>query len=225
MKKTIILVSIIVSVMILGGAILFTISGKEEQKFNEKTYEVEGEIVKEINIDVRDRQIEVSVSKDDKIHITYSESDKEYYDINVSSDNILKMRSKVNKEWKDFVGNKPSIKDRKISLQIPNSLLKTLKLSTTNENIKLSSLEVTNDINIESNGGDISFDKIDAGKNIILTGKDGNIKGSIVGGYDDFSINCKIKKGDCNLPKEKKDGSKKLSVDMNNGNIEIDFNK
>lgn len=225
MKKIIILVLIVGAVITVSVMVLLAIASNNEQTFTHKNYEADGTQIKNINIDVKDRQIEVSLSEDNQIHINYSESDKEYYDISISDDNVLMMTTVNNKEWSDYISSKPAIENRKISLQIPNSLLASLKLSTTNDDIQLSSLNVSGDITLSSNKGNISFDKIDAGNRIILTGKDGNIKGSIVGGYDDYAIACKIKKGESNLPAEKKGGSKELSINANNGDVEIDFCK
>ena len=114
----------------------------------------------EINLDVQDREIEVSLSEDEQVHIQYSENSKEYYDISVSDENVLTMTSASNKEWTDYIGVKPSAENRKISLQIPNALLENLTLSTTNEDITLSALAVTGSINISSNGGNITFENL-----------------------------------------------------------------
>ena len=108
--------------------------------------------IEEINVDVRDRQIEVSISDDNQIHIIYFENSKETYDITVSDENVLMMSSVSNKDWTDYIGGKPSYQNRKIILQIPGSLLETLTLSTTNENISLPSLTITGSISISSNG-------------------------------------------------------------------------
>lgn len=219
MKKTAALILISVCV-----TILFAGCSENEQSFEQKNYDADGTQVNEININVRDRQIEVSLSKNNKISIEYAESAKEYYDISVSDDNVLTMTASDNKEWDDYIGNKPAAENRKISLQIPDSLLKSLKLSTTNEDIRLPALNITDNITLSSNGGNIYFEKINA-DSIILNGKNGNIIGSIAGGYDDYAIECKIKKGNSNLPSVKKDGSKTLSVTANNGDAEIEFCK
>lgn len=71
----------------------------------------------------------------------------------------------------------------------------------------------------------IICERVNVGKSINLKAKDGNITGSIIGGWDDFSISCKIKKGDCNLPELKEDGEKLFFADCNNGNISIEFVK
>lgn len=92
---------------------------------------------------MRDREIEVTLSDDEQVHIQYSENSKEYYDISVSDGNVLTMVNANNKEWTDYIGGKPSTKDRKIVLQMPTTLLDTVTLSTTNEDISLPVLAVT----------------------------------------------------------------------------------
>lgn len=215
---------IFVALIAIAGIIgtLFLISTKNEVVLTEKSYKVEGEEVQSINIDVRDSEIEVGVSEDNQIHINYLESDKEFYDISIAKDKTLNMISNSNKEWKDFIGNST---DRKIVLLLPDTMMVDLKLATTNEDIKLVNLKTMKSVYLRTNNGDIKFKNLDVEKNISLTAKNGNVKGSIVGGYDDFSIACKVKKGECNLPIEKKNGHKKLTVDINNGDAIIDINK
>lgn len=130
---------------VLGCFVLAGCSNNSEP-FEEKSYIPDTQI-KEINLDVWDREIEVSLSEDGQVHIQYFENSKEYYDISVS-DEILSMTSANNKEWKDYIGGKASSGNRKISLQIPNELLDTLTLSTTNEDISLSALTVTGNISV-----------------------------------------------------------------------------
>ena len=125
MKKIILLVLCLgLSCLILAGC-----SGSGEQ-FEEKSYTPDTQIT-EINLDVQDREIEASISEDDRIHIGYFESAKETYEIAVSDENVLTMTSVSDKDWTDYIGGKPSAENRKIFLQIPDALLDSLTLSTT----------------------------------------------------------------------------------------------
>lgn len=219
MKK----ISSVVLFLILGSLILSGCSNSS-QPFEEKNYTSDTEI-KEIRLDVRDREIEVSLSEDGKVHIKYYENSKEYYDISVTEENVLTMTSARDKEWTDYIGGKPSAQNRKISLQIPNALLKNLTLSTTNEDITLSALTVTQSINISSNGGNIAFGALSPGSALTLNVKNGNMSGKIAGSYEDFAIQSEIKKGESNLPDNKDSGEKKLNVTCNNGDVSIEFVK
>ncbi len=208
---------------ILGSFVLAGCS-KGSEPFEEKSYTSDTQI-NEINLDVEDREIEVSLSPDEQVHIQYAENSKEYYEISVSDDKVLTMTSASNKEWTDYIGTKPAAENRKIVLQIPDALLENLTLSTTNENITLPALTVTGSISLSSNGGNIAFGNLDVGNTLTLSAKNGNISGSIVGGYDDFSIQSEIKKGDSNLPDQKDGGEKALHVSCNNGDVTIEFVK
>lgn len=217
MKK---IISLLFCIIVCG----FVLSGCSDssEPFIEKNYTSDTQI-NEINIDVQDREIEVALSEDEQLHIKYYENSKESYNIFVSNENVLTMTSANNKEWADYIGGKPSGENRKILLQIPNALLENLALSTTNEDISLSALTVNESVNISSNGGNITFENLDAGKSICLTVKNGNILGTVTGSYDDFEIQTKIKKGKSNLPENKNGGEKTLNVSGNNGDVNIEF--
>lgn len=209
--------------LVLGSLALGGCSNSSEP-FEEKSYTPDTQI-NEINLDVRDREIEVSLSEDEQIHIQYFENSKEHYDISVSDGNVLTMVSVGNKEWMDYIGGKPSAEDRKILLQIPDALLDTLILSTTNEDITLPAVAIKESISLTSNGGDIAFGNLDVGNALYLTVKNGDISGTVIGGYDDFAIQSEIKKGGSNLPDNKDSGEKTLKVSSNNGDVNIEFLK
>lgn len=204
----------------LGAFVLSGCSGGDEP-FEEKSHTPDAQ-VSEINIDVEDREIEVSLSADGQIHIQYYENSKEYYDISVSG-GTLTMTAASDKAWTDYIGVKPSAENRKISLQVPDALLENLTLSTTNEDISLPVLAVTGSISISSNGGDITFGRLDVGSALNLTVKNGDISGAVTGSYDDFAIQSDVKKGDSSLPESKDGGSKTLNVSANNGDVDIEL--
>lgn len=219
MKRAILLI------LCLGlGCLILTGCSTSGESFEEKSYTPDVQ-VGQISLDVEDREIEVSLSEDEQIHITYFESSKEYYNISVSEEKVLTMVSASNKEWTDYIGVKPSAENRKILLQVPGKLLENLTLSTTNENISLPALSVTESISISSNGGSITFDNLNVGNTLILTVKNGDISGTLVGGYEDFTIRSEIKKGKSNLPDNKDGGGKILNVSSNNGDVNIEFVK
>ena len=215
MKKTISL-----ALCLLLGCFVLAGCSNSSEPFEEKSYTPDTPI-HEIHLDVQDREIEVSLSEDEQVHIQYYENSKEYYDISVSDENVLTMTSASNKGWTDYIGGKPSAEDRKISLQIPDGLLENLTLSTTNEDITLSALSVTKSISISCSGGNIAFEALDVGSALHLAVKNGDISGELAGSYDDFAIQSEIKKGESNLPDNKDSGAKLLNVSSNNGDVNI----
>ena len=91
--------------LVLGSFALAGCSDSGEP-FEERSYTPDAQI-SEINLDVQDREIEVSLSEDEQVHIQYFENSTEYYDISVSG-NVLTMTSASSKSWTDFIGVKSS---------------------------------------------------------------------------------------------------------------------
>ena len=205
------------------GATCLNGCAKNEEAFTQKSYTAESKEITEVFVDVRDRQIEVTLSDDNQIHIDYFENSKEYYDISVSDGHTLTMTAQSDKEWTDYIGGKSAVDTRKISLQLPNAILTTLKLSTTNENISLPDLTVSDNLSLSCHGGNIVFNQLNVGNSINLDSKNGDITGTIIGSYDDYMISCNVKKGKSNLPSSKENGTKTLIVSNNNGDIDIEF--
>ena len=69
-------------------------------------------------------------------------------------------------------------------MQVPDGLLDSLEISTTDEDITLPALAVTGSISLSSNGGDVSFGNLSVGSGLALNAKNGDITGTVVGSYD-----------------------------------------
>lgn len=193
-----------------------------EENFVADSYSCEGSTVTDMRIDVADREIDIGKSEDDKIYVDFFESEKEYYDI-AHVDGTLTIRLVSDKEWTDFIGTKIDVQYRRIFVKLPENIIKDLVVKTTNADVNMQPTVISDSLSLNVNGGNITFDTLFAGNNIDLTVKNGNINGSIVGGWDDFAISCQIKKGESNLPENKESGDKRLSVNCNNGDVLIDF--
>lgn len=205
----------------------FTLVGcsHDSDPFTRKEYTADAAQIEEIRIDVRDREIEAAVSEDGQLRIVYYENSKEGYDIAVSAQKVLTMTGTSSKGWKDYFGVKPAAENRKILVQLPEEALENLLISTTNGDIRIPALAVTGSIRLFSNGGDIGFEKLTVGDGLYLTAKNGNISGTVGGGYEDFAIQAETKKGESNLPGNKESGEKTLHVSCNNGDVFVEFVK
>ena len=192
------------------------------ETFEAKRYSSGEDSVKSVTIDVTDRGVEIITSADGQVHIGYSESEQEFYSIRLSEDGDLTMTLETDKDWTDFIGTKPAAQYRKITLAVPSGL-SDLTIKTTNETIGISTLNVQNAVLLDCNGGSVEFAQLSVGRSLDVTAKNGNITGSVLGGWDDFSIACEIKKGESNLPERKEGGEKSLTVNCNNGDIDIRF--
>ena len=214
----------LLSIFLFTGFILLSGCSVSENDFEEKNFTVQEAMITELQIDLKDRKIELEPSKDGQIHITYYDSSKEFYEI-ATSEHTLVMTGKNDKEWTDYIGKNASLNFRTVRLQIPQKGLASLDLKTSNEDILLPALHFSDRVSINVNNGNIKVEQLDVGKEIKLISKNGNINGVIAGSYDDFSISCEVKKGETNLPKTKDNGEKSLVVSVNNGDIDILFEK
>lgn len=217
MKKLIAMMLLVLAMVMMAGC------EKEEIPFTAKTYEADAQVT-EVQLDVRDRKIQVVLSEEENIRIDYFDSEKEFFDICVEGGRLT-MTIADNKEWEDYIGKNAPKENRVITLSLPQKMLSTLTLSTTNEDILLPQLTVENSVDLTVNGGNITFDTMDVGSCLAIDVKNGDINGSILGGYDDFDMTCTIKKGDTSLPERKEGGEKALTVNANNGDVNIEFVK
>lgn len=219
MKKMLTLAAAIVcAVLALGAA-----GGcKNEENFSEKSYSCAGESVQSVNIDVRDSAVEIAPSEDGTLRLEYFESESRAYEIALT-DSTLAVTLAERDGLGGYFGVLPDARFRTLRLFLPDGL-RALSVSTTGEDITLAPLALSERIWLSANGGNIGFERLSA-REIGLNAKNGSITGSVVGGWDDFSIRCTVKKGDCNLPEQKEGGRNTLLVDCNNGDVAIDLKK
>ncbi len=200
-------------------ASLCALVGCSEQTFTERTFASGEQAVQSVVVDVADRAVEVVASEDGQAHVAGFESEQEYYDITLEG-GVLTVKLVQDKEWTDFIGTKPDAQYRALTIALPAGVA-SLTVATTNEDVRLEPLAF-DAVSLSSNGGNLVFESLSAGESISLTAKNGNIEGTIAGGWDDFSIDCTVKKGESSLV-SKEGGAKTLTVDCNNGDVRVQF--
>ena len=163
MKKIISMIGLLcIRIAILSGC------STEQNNFTEKNYTADSSQIQTINIDAIDRKIDIELSDDNQIYIDYYESEQEFFNIAVSDGHTLTMSYNTEKQWTDYIGFSAPLQNRTIRLRIPQNLLSSLTVKTTNEDITLPSLTVTDSVSIYVNHGNIQFDTLDAGNTITL---------------------------------------------------------
>ena len=185
-------------------ASLCALVGCSEQTFTERTFASGEQAVQSVVVDVADRAVEVVASEDGQAHVT--------------------VKLVQDKEWTDFIGTKPDAQYRALTIALPAGVA-SLTVATTNEDVRLEPLAFDlafDAVSLSSNGGNLVFEGLSAGESISLIAKNGNIEGTIAGGWDDYSIDCTVKKGESSLV-SKEGGAKTLTVDCNNGDVRVQF--
>lgn len=185
------------------------------------TYELKD--VNSISLEAHDRYIVVKNSEDNLIHIEYFENNIEYLDID-SSTSDLQIKLSMDKKFKDYFFYTSPSELKMIEIRIPNNSISKLSIKNKSGNILISDIAISDKLVLDINNGDIETIRIEA-PFIEMKAKNGNISGTIIGSWDDYSITSKIKKGNSNLPTEKRGGNKNLIIDCNNGDIDLEINK
>lgn len=215
MRKTYLLITC----LMMGLCILTGCSASDD--FTAGTYSHSADEIQNIVIDVQDRAVTVSPSEDGQVHIDYFHSPKEFY--NITLDNgTLHMKYDENKNWTDFIGVKPSDNVRRIDVYVPEDALSSLSVDTTNETITVNSLTVSGSVRLKSNWGDVRFSGLDT-KSLSMETKNGDIKGSVAGSYDDYTFSVNKKDKDKSNISSGGSGERRLSVRTNNGDVSISF--
>lgn len=214
---------IITTLAALAAFTLCGCSDSAEDTFSERSWQSGETEITSVSIDVRDRAVVIAISPDEYVSMDYFDSDKEFFDISVSAAGDLTVTAADDKQWSDYIGSKADASVRQIYIELPQSALESLTISTTNEDVTLPALSVAKTISVSVNGGSIFVNGADAGRALTLASKNGNISGTVAGAYEDYAITCDIKKGESNLPASKSGGERALNVTANNGDIDIQF--
>ena len=202
----------ILSVMFAVFAALLC-AGCSEEQFAERTFEGEAN---EVVLDLENTAVELAPSVDGQVRIEYFESEKRGLSVALDGDTL-----RVTSDGAGVsLGALPEVAYRTVKVYLPAGLA-SLTLTTTGENISLSEISA-GEIMLDVKGGDIAFERLEVGA-LGVKVKNGNVAGSLLGGWDDFSISCTVKKGESNLPERKEGGEKSLSVDCNNGDVDIEL--
>lgn len=180
-------------------------------------------LVTSIYLDVWERQVRVCPSEDGLIHLRYTEAEREAYTAVVSPQKALRITLAQDKGLWDYVGLLPEVSQRTVTLALPQAAFECISLATAGETLSVEKMPCAQQVVLCNRDGEIVFDGLQAGKSIVITQKNGHVKGTVVGGYDDFAIACTVKKGQSTLPTQKAGGDKELCVKCNHGNVSIDF--
>lgn len=133
-----------------------------ESKYQMKNF-VSTNDVKEIIVEERNLLFEIRKSTDDKVHFTYYENDKEFYDIKQSDDGILSIIKKDTRIWYDFIFN-INFQTNKPIIYIPDDFSGDLSVEDSNSSIDISDITAGNISLTTSNAKIIANDIVTSGK-------------------------------------------------------------
>lgn len=216
----------IIIISALFGSLLFlpACSLRADVTYSESEYATDAIKINQIELTDEEKNIYIKKSNDQKIRITYSENNKLSYHFKVSNEGRLSITSKEKKDWKDYVG----LKERQtmfVEIQIPENTTTDLTIKSTKGDVTINDITIDGALKVETKNGKISGENFLGQKGMELKAKKGDITAKIAGKYQDFQIQSRVSKGKNNLPIKKEKGSKKLQIEVDEGNAKITFKK
>ena len=195
----------------LAGLVM---AGCAPQSYEARSFSAEA--VSRIELELSDTAVNVTASEDGAVHLSYYEGGALDYSI-ACEDGLLRVENDPGASF----GLQPAPEYRTLEVRIPEGL-EEVKIVTSGENVALAPM-AAGAIIVDCNNGDIAFGTLSVSRLASFTGKQGNVAGVLAGGWDDFSIECTVKKGECNLPESKPGGERALYIDCNNGDVAVSF--
>lgn len=203
---------------VLLSAFAFTACSAEEYEAASRDFSAEE--VKSITVDVTDRAVELSVSESGSIEIEYYKNSKEDYTFELE-EGVLVIRSVFDKDWTDFIGVNGGRDKQVIRIAVPDGALQDISVTAKNRDVRVGPLSVTGSCTFENNNGDVLFESLDVGVSLTVSTKKGDVEGTVVGSYDEFSIEASAEH-DCNL-QNKEGGPKSLKLAANSGSVRVEL--
>lgn len=216
-----------VSLMLfLTGCTSFHWRGKNPD-YTEKTFIADKpEKIKNIYLEEEDTPVEILVSEDDNIHVTYFDADdeSEIYDI-TEDKGAVEIRKKSKSNFGIFIFGDESLSDDykkvKLKLYLPHDYPGNADVKTLDGNITVDRVHVEA-LTINTNDGDISLNLPVIGVSLSCNTKDGNVDGILDGQMEDFTYTAVTDDGRSNL-NSGGSGNKKIKIKTKDGDIDLSF--
>ena len=145
-------ISIIAATLLLVGLVVFGVGFamtgfnlsklSTEAEFIEKSFVspsgVSGIVIEDSNIAVK-----IIASPDDKVHVTYFENDKEFYEISQSKSGTLVITKKNDRKWYDYIFNL-RFQSVHLTVAVPGNFSGDLSVKSSNSPIDASDIKAAN---------------------------------------------------------------------------------
>lgn len=197
MKKGKITAIIIAGILLLSGLICcavavnmvqfdFTRLGTQKA-YQKQQYEVSAAGIKEISVDDSNNEIVILPSSDDKIRITYYETEKETYLIQ-EKNGALSVAYSDTRKWYEHIEINWSFQSRKIEVELPESYGGALKTVTSNGSIRIENVSVAGALTAETSNGRVTLENVTTGSDLYIKTSNGGIVTSGVSAKGDILL-------------------------------------
>lgn len=211
--------------VLLGGCGIIHLRGTVPY-YEEETY-TSTSVIKEVVLQDDDVPVQICNSDNGELYLSYycAEDGSEQYKITEEGGILTAIKKTKTNQGIFIFGDQyssDSYKQVKLTLFIPYDYEGDLSIQTIDGNIGIEDITIEN-LTINANDGDVSFNNTIVTQSLFCRTKDGNVKGILSGTDSEYTIETKTKDG--NNSKNLKTGSDKtIDVITKDGVIDISFN-
>lgn len=172
-----------------------------------------------LRIDTSYEDVQVKVSNDDQLHITYYENNRMSYTFD-AEENQLIMKKENNGHFYDHLmvlnlseGNKDQI-----SIEVPNTFSGSVEIDTSNGNVQLYNLNELNYVSVNTTYGSVILDDVKINSSLEATSTNGDVKLEHLDVQEDIHVKTTYGRIDVKDVK----GNQSMVMESSNENVTLD---
>ncbi|MGE4485322.1 MAG: DUF4097 family beta strand repeat-containing protein [Oscillospiraceae bacterium] len=181
---------------VIFAAVAFRIGGQWEKlnmnnpQFDEREYTYSGTSVTGLDISEQTGNLNIVPSEDGDVHITCWESEKQYYEKDLSAGGILSINVKSDMAWYDYIQIGAYTQEMGLTVAVPAELSGDIDLLITSGDIGVYGITTAAGITAKCISGKIELSDVTAAGDVSVEIQSGDIKLSRVvsGGAVEFNI-------------------------------------
>lgn len=126
----------------------------------ERTYAAPGSDVSTITLREQNTAVELIESPDDQVHLSYIESEKDFYDIDLSNSGALTITYRDGRRWFERIIDFSFNRGRPTVLAVPAGYLGNVSLSTSNATISSPAASMQGELTLRTSNGRVELNQM-----------------------------------------------------------------
>lgn len=128
--------------------------------FEQRSYVADGSAVTTITLQDANTALRLVESSDDRVHLSYVESERDFYDIDLANTGALTITYRDTRRWFERLFDFSFVSSHTTVLAVPAGFLGDLSLRTSNGRISGSSVSLQGNLNLRTSNGRVQLDAV-----------------------------------------------------------------
>lgn len=222
-KTALIIAAVLIALGILCCMASFAAAGwnlheyeTQSETYIQKSCEYDTDTVASLVFTDISRDIEITRSNDDKIHITYYESQKVSYSFEHTEDGTLTVTYYSSRKWYDYIGISFRFSDIKTVIAVPDGFSGNISVKLSSGDLRITGFTLDGSLTAESTSGDVQMSDFTCTGDIKIRQTSGDFEGQALSAA---SLSIKHTSGDIELGRLETEA---LSLTSVSGDIEVE---